>query len=274
MSIITEAMRRASLQRQAAAAAPKAAETRQRVRQRAAPSEEQIRDAVKYKPATLDGAAMARNKVLTQIDDRAARRSYKILRTRILQRLEQQQWKSLAVTSTAVAAGKTLTAVNLALALAQDPNTWVLLVDLDLQRPNVAQTLGMSHGPGLTEYLQGQAEFEDVIYDPGIERLAIAPAGTPTQNSSELLSSQRMSQFASALEGIKPRPIVVYDVPPLLVSDDVLAIAPQVDSMLLVATEGVTVRSALAQTREVLADMNVLGVILNRSSERDESPYY
>jgi len=274
MSIITEAMRRATQQRQASAAAAHMPEGRQRVRQRSAPTTEQINTSFSFGSATLDPTVMARSKVLTHLDDRAARRAYKILRTRVLQRLEQQQWRSLAVTSTAVAAGKTLTAVNLALALAQDPNTWVFLVDLDLQRPNVANTMGMTHGPGIADYLQGRATFEEVVYDVGIERLSVAPAGTPTQQSSELLSSTRMSEFAAALEQLSPRPIVVFDVPPLLVSDDVLTIAPQVDSMLLVATEGVTIRSALEQAREVLTDMNVLGVVLNRSSERDESPYY
>lgn len=274
MSIITEAMRKAGLQRQSAAAAPQAPEQRLRGRKRSGPSTEQVKEVLRFQPASIDREVMIRTKVLTHLDDRAARRSYKILRTRVLQRLEQQQWHSLAVTSSAASAGKTLTAVNLSLALAQDPNTWVFLVDLDLQRPNVAASLAMSHGPGMSEYLQGQAAFEDVIYDPGIERLSIVPAGAIVQQSSELLSSSRMGQFMGELEALTPKRIIVYDVPPLLVSDDVLIIAPQIDSLLLVATEGVTVRSTLEQAREVLAEMNVLGVVLNRSSERDESPYY
>ena len=62
--------------------------------------------------------------------------------------------------------------------------------------------------------------------------------------------------------------------PPLLVSDDVLTVAPQIDGMLLVATQGMTARTTLEQAKEVLADMNLLGVVLNRSTERDDSPYY
>ena len=72
-------------------------------------------------------------------------RAYKILRTRLLRRLEANQWHSFAVTGATAGEGKTLTAINLAMALAQDSNTWVFLVDLDLQRPSVADYLGMNN---------------------------------------------------------------------------------------------------------------------------------
>ena len=80
--------------------------------------------------------------VLPQVTDAGALRAYKILRTRVLRRLEANQWHSFAVTGVTAGEGKTLTAINLAMALAQDVNTWVFLVDLDLQRPRVADYLG------------------------------------------------------------------------------------------------------------------------------------
>ena len=165
-------------------------------------------------------------------------------------------------------------ALNLALALAQDPNTWVFLVDLDLQRPKVAPTLGMPVTKGLNDYLLGSASFDEIVYSPGVARLSVVPNARPAEQSSELLSSVRMHEFMRALEAESPRRIIIYDVPPLLVSDDVLVVAPQIESLLLVATEGITPRSTLLQAREVLDEMNLLGVVLNRSSERDDSPYY
>ena len=152
---------------------------------------------MRFQGATLDPAAMLANKVLPQLTDRPARRGYKILRTRVLQKLEANQWRSFAVTGPDTGAGKTLTAVNLAIALAQDPNTWVFLVDLDLQRPKVGTTLGMSFSRGLTDYLLGDATFDEVIYHPGIDRLAVVPNSRPIEQSSELLSSQRMHDFMS-----------------------------------------------------------------------------
>jgi protein-tyrosine kinase len=276
MSIITEAMRKAALQRTGSPSAGSAQAVPRRARTRTANvTRPESPDAVmRFQSATLDTAAMAANKVLPQLTDRPARRGYKILRTRVLQKLEANQWRSFAVTGPDTGAGKTLTAVNLAIALAQDPNTWVFLVDLDLQRPKVGTTLGMSFSRGLTDYLLGDATFDEVIYHPGIDRLAVVPNSRPIEQSSELLSSQRMHDFMSMLEAEAPRRIIVYDAPPLLVSDDVLTVAPQIDGVLLVATQGITQRSTLERAKDVLADMNVLGVILNRSSERDDSPYY
>jgi len=276
MSIITEAMRKAALQRTSSPSAGGVQAGPRRARTRTANvTRPGSPDAVmRFQDATLDPAALLANKVLPQLTDRPARRGYKILRTRVLQKLEANQWRSFAVTGPDTGAGKTLTAVNLALALAQDPNTWVFLVDLDLQRPKVGTTLGMSFSRGLTDYLLGDATFDEVIYHPGIDRLAVVPNSRPIEQSSELLSSQRMHDFMSALEAEAPRRIIVYDAPPLLVSDDVLTVAPQIDGVLLVATQGVTPRNTLEQAKDVLADMNVLGVVLNRSSERDDSPYY
>jgi Mrp family chromosome partitioning ATPase len=276
MSIITEAMRKAALQRSGGSGMPSPAPLkRARTRGSVAPRAE-VPDAaaMRFQSTSLDASALQANKVLTHITDRPARRAYKILRTRVLQRMEANQWRSFAVTGPDTGAGKTLTAVNLALALAQDPNTWVFLVDLDLQRPKVGTTLGMSFSRGLTDYLLGDASFEDVIYHPGVDRLAVVPNSRPVEQSSELLSSQRMHDFMTALEAEAPRRVIVYDAPPLLVSDDVLTVAPQIDGILLVATQGVTGRSTLEQAKDVLADMNLIGVVLNRSSERDDSPYY
>ena len=125
-----------------------------------------------------------------------------------------------------------------------------------------------------SRYLLGDATFDEVIYHPGIDRLAVVPNSRPIEQSSELLSSPRMHEFITSLEAEVPRRVIVYDAPPLMVSDDVMAVAPQVDGVLMVATQGVTSRATLERAKDVLADMNVLGVVLNRSSERDDSPYY
>jgi protein-tyrosine kinase len=227
-----------------------------------------------YRPATLDLPAMERNLVVPQVADDIALNAYKILRTRLLQRMASNQWFSLAVTATLPQQGKTLTAVNLAMTLAQDPHTFVYLVDLDLRRPQVANTLGMSFEKGIGDYLLGEVEADQVIYESGISRLAIIPNARPLQHSSELLSSRRMLDLIKLLVDSQPRRIIVCDMPPMLFSDDVIAFAPQVDGILLVATEGTTTRESLKTAKALLAEMNLIGVILNRSSERSEADYY
>ncbi len=232
------------------------------------------KSARQYPLCATDVVRMEENRILPQISDRAALRAYKIMRTRLLQRLAQNNWQTLAVTGTDTGQGKTLTAINLAIALAQDPNTSVMLVDLDLQRPMIGTYMGMTFKHGLGEYLTGEAELGQIIYNPGIERLAVIPNSRSFEHSSERLTGPRMLELQSFINAESPPRIVIYDMPPLLLSDDVLTFAPQVDGMLLVVSEGFTSRSALKKSKEILAEMNVIGVVLNRSTERDDGAYY
>lgn len=275
MSIIEEAVRKTAEQyRRLASSEPQHA----RARARRVPSTPvDTSQARTFQPFALDERVLEENRVLPKVTDYAALRAYKILRTRLLRRLEANQWTSFAVTGVTAGEGKTLTALNLALALAQDVNTCVFLVDLDLQRPRIASYLGMSnlHGEkGLSDYLLGDESVDNIIYSPDIERFAVIPNFQPLQQSSELLASPRMLELLRMLENEMPRRIVIFDMPPILASDDVLAFAPQLDGVLLVVGEGATSRDSLRSAKEVLAEMNLLGVVLNRSSERDDNAYY
>ncbi|MGH8290681.1 MAG: CpsD/CapB family tyrosine-protein kinase [Steroidobacteraceae bacterium] len=276
MSLIEEVMRRQAHERatMAAVLAPSAggAASARVARPILAPAPETANE--QYCSAALDPEALERNRVLLRVQDVAVSRAYKILRTRVLHRMAANGWYTLGVTGTVAGEGKTVTAINLALALAQDPNAWVFLVDLDLQRPRLGAYLGMSYEHGLTDFLAGQAALEQVIYDIGIKRLAVVPNASPVETSSEHLRSPRMADFLNALEAKTPRRIVIFDMPPILASDDVLAFAPRVDSFLLVVSQGFTARRTLSNAKEVLSEVNVLGVVLNRSTEHNDSPYY
>jgi protein-tyrosine kinase len=275
MSIIEEAVRRTQRHNRV----PPPAETmvnRPRVRR---PSATPV-DAANvrtFQSVQLDDDTLAENNILPQITDAAALRAYKILRTRLHRRLEANQWRSLAITGVTAGEGKTLTAINLAMALAQEVNTWVFLVDLDLQRPRIAEYLGIAgmHGEqGISDFLLGNASFESIVYSPNIERFSVIPNFHPITQASELLSSPRMTELLRSLEGESPRRIIIFDMPPVLAADDVLAFGPQVDGLLLVVGEGTTGRDALKSAKEVLTEMNLVGVVLNRSNERNDSAYY
>jgi protein-tyrosine kinase len=275
MSLIEEAMRKATLERSAGRgvfAGNLATQPRMPRPVHTSPAAEAA--ARQYSLAPPDPETMERHHVLLGLSDVGVSRAYKILRTRVLQRMRAKNWHSLGITGTAAGEGKSLTSINLALALAQDVNTWVYLVDLDLQRPQVGTYLGMRYERGLTDYLTGHADFDQIVYDTGIRRLAVIPNAHPVEQSSEYLAAPRMTEFLAALDAEVPRRIVVFDMPPLLVSDDVLAFAPRLDSLLLVVSQGQTARRTLANAREILSEMNVIGTVLNRSSERNDSPYY
>jgi protein-tyrosine kinase len=279
MSIIEEAVRKTAEKRHRNTSdpvshAPSAARVR-RLTPAMAPAD--LSHARRFKSLQLDTEILERNCILPGVNDASAVRAYKILRTRITKRLEAQQWRSFGVTGLSPGDGKTLTSINLAITLAQNVNTWVFLVDLDLRRGQVARSLGLTGSQGeagLSDYLLGDASVDDIIYTPGIERLAIVPNFQPIADSSEALMTARMGELLQALERETPRRIIIFDLPPLLASDDVLAFAPQVDSMLLVVAEGSTGRSQLESAKETLSEMNLLGVVLNKSAETSETDYY
>ncbi len=276
MSIIEEAVRRTAGQHQRLTPDPSVHSRVRRLNPSAQPAVD-VSQARRFKQLQLDPAVLERQCVLPGVSDPAAQRAYKILRTRIMRRLEAQEWRSFGVTGVEPGDGKTLTSINLAISLAQNLNTWVFLVDLDLHRLQVARSLGITGAEGnagLSDFLQGDASVDDIIYSPGIERLAIVPNFQPIADSSETLMAPRMTELLQALERETPRRIIIFDLPPLLASDDVLAFAPQIDSMLLVVSEGSTNRAALESAKETLGEMNLLGVVLNRSAETSKTDYY
>jgi len=227
-----------------------------------------------FKPASLDQPTMERNRVLLSLYDARALSAYKILRTRVRRRMIASQWRSIGVCGAAEGAGKTLTAINLAATFAQDARSPAVLVDVDLSRPNVAAYLGMKCDKGLTDYLLGEAEIGDIVYSPGVKGLAIVPNVRPLQNASELLASPRMTQFVKYLESLQPQRTILFDLPPLLMSDDVLLFAPHMDCVLDVVAVGITPRASLERSKEILAEFNVVGVVLNRATSQDKTSHY
>jgi Mrp family chromosome partitioning ATPase len=276
VSLIETAIRKARILAAAARAEEPAPEPPRpaRARRERVQVPAQVAPGRSFRPAGVDPAAMERYGLLPQVKDEVAERSYKILRTRVQQRMEASGWHSIAVTAAEAGDGKTVTAINLAIALSRDVNCWVFLVDLDLQRPQVAPYLGLRFDKGLSDYLAGQASFDEIVYEPGIERLSVIPNAKGMEQSSELLGSPRMFELNQALATESPRRIVIFDMPPLLLSDDVLRFLPNVDGLLFVVSEGKTPRVALENARDAIPEKKLLGVVLNRSAEREISAYY
>ena len=226
--------------------------------------------------AAIEAQTMERNKIMPAVDDKAAVAAYKVLRTRALQRMRSNQWRTVVVTAADAQEGKTLTACNLAVSIAKDVNQSVFLVDLDLQHPSISDYFGLDIQAGIGEFLTGAAEFDDVIYSPeGLDRIFVIPNRAPVENASELIASPRMKILLKRISEHSGKPYAIFDMPPVLACDDVLAFLPSVDSLLFVVSEGNTQRSRLAKAVEMLGNVNLLGVVLNRSRElRRASSYY
>lgn len=198
---------------------------------------------------------------------------YKVLRTHVRQRMLANQWQTLAITSAHEGAGKTLTAVNLAISLAREVNQTVLLVDLDLRRHRVARYFTREPLPGISKYLFDDEPLSNLLFNPeGCDRLVVLPGDKPMEYSSEMLSSPKMVALAQELKTRYPSRIVLLDMPPILACDDVLAFSPYFDAALLVVEEGKTTKDEIKQSVELLHGTNLLGMALNKS--RDEVPSY
>lgn len=227
----------------------------------------------KTRVVSLNPTVLERNRIVTGTVPGDAAMAYKILRTQVDQRLAAQGWNSLAITSPGIGEGKTLTAINLSVALARELHRTVLLVDLDLRNPSVLRYFEQEARYGLVDYLNGNVPLSDILVNPGIERLVILPAGRPVTNSSELLASPRMVKLVEELKSRYPSRIIVFDLPPLLSADDTLAFSPYVDTTLLVIEDGKTTLDEVVQSIEMLKGVHVLGSVLNRATETQPAYY-
>jgi Mrp family chromosome partitioning ATPase len=188
-----------------------------------------------------------------------------------------EKWKVLGITSPTPGCGKTLTAVNLAFSIARQPDKSVVLVDMDLQKPQVAKSLGVTFAArelGVVDLLQGRAALPDVAIPvrAGNERIVILPAAATAQ-SSELMGSHAMSKLLQELR--RDYQIVVVDLPPMLLSDDVIAIAPLLDCVLLVAAIGHSKASEVQSCIRQLQPSTLLRVVVNKATEANvQYDYY
>jgi Mrp family chromosome partitioning ATPase len=208
-------------------------------------------------------------------DPGPAAHAYRMLRTQLLQRVRQQRACAIGIISAADGEGKTVTAANLALSLAVEPNQTVLLVDLDLRRPSVASTLKLSVERGLESWFTGGAgTIEDLTYSvEGFHRLSILPTLAPVAASSEALAGLRAQTMLGELKTCEPNRLVLLDLPPLLLSDDFMTIAAHLDGVVIVAREGRTKREDLARMADMLGPVRVLGTVLNHSAQFERRAY-
>lgn len=214
-----------------------------------------------------DAATLEANRIVDPNGGTSAAAAFRMLRTQILQRMEENRWSSLAVLSPSAADGKTTTAINLAVSLAADLSHTVLLVDCDLRRPSVASSLGLAPEYGLNDVLSGKASVDQCLYHPeGFERLVVLPARGVLENSSEALSGPRGRDLVAELRARYPERLLVFDLPPILEADDALALMPMIDCGLLVVAEGGTRRESVIRCMELLRKTPIVGTVLNRAT--------
>ncbi|MEE4118523.1 MAG: CpsD/CapB family tyrosine-protein kinase [Paracoccaceae bacterium] len=190
--------------------------------------------------------------------------AFDVLRTKVLQVTGANGWKRVAITSPLPGSGKTTTSINLAVALARQVDLRIILVDLDMRRPAVARSLGISGKTGVAPVLEGRESFGRQARRLG-DNLAIAMNFAALRDPSDLFLRARTSEVLDEIEATYRPDLILFDMPPLLVNDDASAFLRNVDCALMVAEAGATTVSQVDVCEKELAEQtNVLGVVLNK----------
>jgi protein-tyrosine kinase len=223
----------------------------------------------------LNSAYLRSNRIIAHIVTEPLSKPFDMLRTQILQAMDANDWKVLAITSPTPSCGKTITAVNLALSVARQPERSVLLVDLDLQRPNIGSCLGLEFQEGALGVLCGRATLASAITHVRVDnqRLMVLPTSA-TSASSEFVSSRAMGTMLQDLRKDFRSEIVIIDLPPVLSGDDVIAMLPQVDCVVLVVAVGTSTMAQIEECNRHLRSAEVIKVVLNKVPEASTNYYY
>ncbi|MEE9543188.1 MAG: XrtA-associated tyrosine autokinase [Thermodesulfobacteriota bacterium] len=199
---------------------------------------------------------------------------YRKLRTRIFEATEKNFQNTILVTSSCKGEGKSVTAANLAAAIASKLDNTVLLVDCDLRKPTLHTYFGIEQTQGLAEYLTGKIELTDALINTGIGNMIFLPAGKPPENPAELLTSRKMRTLMDEIKNRYTNRYIILDSTPLLSTAEPSALANEADGVLLVVRERFAPRKEVEHAISILNGANILGVLLNCDDAQPRRYYY
>lgn len=206
---------------------------------------------------------LERNRVLA-ITGGGDAASFDIMRTKLLHQMRSNGWRRVAFTSPGSGCGKTMLTLNLALSMARQSDLAAMALELDMRRPTMARALGLTARHQVSEVLAGRAAAADHLARIG-PNLAIGTNHRPEPAAAELLASKGAGQAVDRIEAEFAPDVMLFDLPPLLMTDDAMAFMDQIDCVLLVAEAERTVMAEITRCAEDLAARcNFLGVILNK----------
>lgn len=181
---------------------------------------------------------------------------------------------TLMVTSAIAGEGKSLTALNLAVSLAQEFDHTVLLVDADLRKPSIHKYLGFEPKVGLSECLMNGVDVGSALVKTGIGKLTILPHGRKIDNPGELFSSSKMKNLLTELKNRYPDRYIIVDTPPVLLFAETHSLSTIVDGIVFVVKEGAT---SLPEVNDALAALDrkkVLGIVYNQAVNQSLNSHY
>lgn len=202
---------------------------------------------------------------------------YRKLKSMVLRETKADFLNTIMITSAMDNEGKTLTAINLAVTLAQEIDHSILLVDSDLRQPTMHQYLGVDCKLGLSDYLTSDIDLSEILVKTGIGNLVLLPAGRPVNNPVELLSSKKMEALIKEIKQRYMDRYVIIDTPPIVAFAEGMALGSFVDGIVFVIQEGRAPVKTIEDALNMIKDFNILGVVYNNVSEvqhEGHSHYY
>lgn len=211
---------------------------------------------------------------LIEDGDRREATTFDVMRTRLLQAIRTNGWRRVAITSPSPACGKTTISLNLGLSLARQPELRVILVEADLRRPSMVRMLGLPETAPVSAVLSGEADFGDCALRLA-DNLAVATNPAGLRNSAEILGQPHAATALERMETVYAPTVTLFDMPPMMTGDDVMAFVDKVDAVLLVAAaEATTIKQIDLCERELAAQTNVMGVVVNKCRFLDPAEGY
>jgi protein-tyrosine kinase len=229
----------------------------------------------KFREVKLNAAHLESTRLVAYDSLCEGGRYYDMLRTQVLQAMDQNGWQVLAITSPTAGCGKSVTACNLAMSIARLPERSALLVDMDLQKPKVAEYLGIEVKSGLLSVLQGRIGLSNAIVRASIaqNQMLVLPGEVCKSGSAEWMASQAMATVLQSLKRDFRSHVIILDLPPVLVGDDVISILPQIESVLLIAGVGTSTVSDIKECKKHLKSTPIVRVVVNKVSDKTEVNY-
>ncbi|SHH54035.1 CpsD/CapB family tyrosine-protein kinase [Cognatishimia maritima] len=213
----------------------------------------------------LDEAHLRANRIVTAQKNDPVHKRFDMLRTRLLIAMREHGWTRIAVTGVTEGCGASFVSANLALSVARMESVRTVLFDMHFTKPSLAALLGVKNPGRLSDYLAGHIAPEEYLIRVG-QSLALGLNDTKVYHSSELIQQMMTTDVLSEMQDLLCPDMVIFDLPSVLDSDDVLGFLPNVDGVLLVVGGGQSLPEEVQRAEQALGDKTqLLGVVLNKA---------
>lgn len=229
---------------------------------------------------TLDPDMLEQNLVITAKRTDPAHGAFDVLRTRLVQALAEKGWRRVAITSPTAGCGKSFTAINLAVTLSRYDQCRTVLMDMDLRKPGLARYLGVRDAGSTGDFLRGLTPAP--AYPTRLRgdrlnigsNLALGLNGMVENYAAELFQQPGTGAVLAAMEQHFHPEVVLFDLPPALAQDDVIAFRPHFDCLLMVVGGGITTADEVREAqRRIGEDKPLLGIVLNKAEVSGDYAY-